>query len=315
MGVELLLPSGVALTVGEAPAGVGRGPMNAAVFAHDSVSWQHAVVWVEGDNGWVRDLGSRNGTFVNGQRIAGSVRLADGDELRFGTSVVAKVRGGAPATWRPRLVEDVGSGLRVPVRGDRFVVGGGPACDLRVEGLPARAATLVFHGNGEIWVGPEGGGDEEFPVEPNREFAVAGRALRVVEEVVERAATVDASPRPWAYALTVNPNAAGGPFAALRDGATGRELGLTGNRAVLLYALARQRARDQEAALPGAEQGWCRTEDVLTAIWGRSAKDPNPLNVLVHRLRGHLVEEGFDPWFIEKRRGAIRLGLTDVRVG
>jgi pSer/pThr/pTyr-binding forkhead associated (FHA) protein len=32
----------------------------------------------------LRDLGSQNGTYVAGQRIAGERRLADGDDLRLG---------------------------------------------------------------------------------------------------------------------------------------------------------------------------------------------------------------------------------------
>jgi pSer/pThr/pTyr-binding forkhead associated (FHA) protein len=49
----------------------------------------------------VRDLRSRNGTYVNGQRIHGEVVVADGDQLRVGSVVFAfriKTADGTPAT-------------------------------------------------------------------------------------------------------------------------------------------------------------------------------------------------------------------------
>jgi len=48
------------------------------------VSTTHAAVLLSGDGYLVRDLGSRNGTFVNGQRVAGDTPLADGDVIRCG---------------------------------------------------------------------------------------------------------------------------------------------------------------------------------------------------------------------------------------
>lgn len=49
------------------------------------VSRYHAKLVVAGADVVVEDLGSKNGTFVNGQRVT-SARLADGDELRLGTA-------------------------------------------------------------------------------------------------------------------------------------------------------------------------------------------------------------------------------------
>lgn len=50
----------------------------------DLVSRHHCMVLVEDDGVVVRDLGSRNGTYVNDQRIAGEQLLAPGDRLRVG---------------------------------------------------------------------------------------------------------------------------------------------------------------------------------------------------------------------------------------
>ncbi|MBA3463434.1 MAG: sigma 54-interacting transcriptional regulator [Deltaproteobacteria bacterium] len=51
---------------------------------HDSVSRRHARIRRRGDQITVEDLGSRNGTLVNGQPTAGARRLGAGDVIRVG---------------------------------------------------------------------------------------------------------------------------------------------------------------------------------------------------------------------------------------
>ncbi len=50
------------------------------------VSRRHAMVLVESDGVVVRDLGSANGTSVNGRRIGGTVMLKPGDLVTVGAS-------------------------------------------------------------------------------------------------------------------------------------------------------------------------------------------------------------------------------------
>jgi pSer/pThr/pTyr-binding forkhead associated (FHA) protein len=53
-----------------------------------SVSRQHCLLRVTGDAAFVRDLGSRNGTAIRSQRIAGEEQLVDGDHLIVGPYVL-----------------------------------------------------------------------------------------------------------------------------------------------------------------------------------------------------------------------------------
>jgi pSer/pThr/pTyr-binding forkhead associated (FHA) protein len=66
---------------------VGRKPENAVVLTGDSyVSGSHAKIVYEGDGFRVVDVGSTNGTRLNGRKLAPDVpeTLADGDEITFG---------------------------------------------------------------------------------------------------------------------------------------------------------------------------------------------------------------------------------------
>jgi DNA-binding winged helix-turn-helix (wHTH) protein len=67
---------------------VGRDPSGDVVLDSQTVSRRHARIRVSGTEVTVEDLGSRNGSFVSGQRIQGVVRLSDGDIVRFGRVTV-----------------------------------------------------------------------------------------------------------------------------------------------------------------------------------------------------------------------------------
>ena len=51
----------------------------------EEVSRRHCAVHTGPAEVWVEDLGSRNGTFVNGEKIAGKIRVKDGDIIRVGS--------------------------------------------------------------------------------------------------------------------------------------------------------------------------------------------------------------------------------------
>jgi DNA-binding winged helix-turn-helix (wHTH) protein len=67
-----------------------------------TVSRRHACIRVSSTDAVIEDLGSKNGTFVRGERVAAPVPLKDGDEIRIG-SVVSYFRMTMPkdptASW------------------------------------------------------------------------------------------------------------------------------------------------------------------------------------------------------------------------
>ena len=66
---------------------VGRSSEADLVLQDDSVSRKHARIYLAGGTLWLRDLGSRNGTLVNGQQVA-RCRLASGDRIAIGSSLL-----------------------------------------------------------------------------------------------------------------------------------------------------------------------------------------------------------------------------------
>jgi FHA domain-containing protein len=64
---------------------IGRGPENDIALGDDEfASARHARVEPRRDGVWVHDLGSTNGTFVNGAQLDRPRKLARGDVLRVG---------------------------------------------------------------------------------------------------------------------------------------------------------------------------------------------------------------------------------------
>ncbi|HJQ25800.1 MAG TPA: DUF3616 domain-containing protein [Blastocatellia bacterium] len=70
----------------QAETQIGKGPRNDLVLADPAVSSAHAVIRAEGDQYSISDIGSRNGTFVNGQRLTETQRLQHGDVIGLGLS-------------------------------------------------------------------------------------------------------------------------------------------------------------------------------------------------------------------------------------
>jgi len=67
------------------PLTIGRSPGSDIVIVDDFISSRHVRIIPAGEGVLVEDLGSTNGTIVNGHRITAPVRLDVGDEIDLGT--------------------------------------------------------------------------------------------------------------------------------------------------------------------------------------------------------------------------------------
>jgi len=80
-----VLEEGDEFPVDSAPLTVGRGGQNdVAIDGDEFASARHVRFEPRRDGVWVQDLGSTNGTYVNGVRIDGARKLAPGDVVRVG---------------------------------------------------------------------------------------------------------------------------------------------------------------------------------------------------------------------------------------
>lgn len=86
---------------------IGRSDACAVVVHASGVSRQHARLTVSDESMVLEDLQSKNGTFVNGKRIAQKIALHDGDEIRLGAALLT-FRVGVPTTTTTTAVRILG---------------------------------------------------------------------------------------------------------------------------------------------------------------------------------------------------------------
>jgi len=161
-------------------ARLGRSPECAIAFAGEHagvVSAFHAELR-HGATGWqLKDLGSRNGTFLNGRRVTGEALLKAGDVIGLGETgprlSVAAVAEGVPPTVpeHPGLAEppprhtppearaygvtllNAASGRRYEARGVRIRLGRGRECEVQ----PVESSDIIVSRvHAELTVGPTG---------------------------------------------------------------------------------------------------------------------------------------------------------------
>ena len=137
---------------------VGRSSELDMVLVEDMVSRRHAKLTVTGDQIFIQDLGSTNGTFVNGEKIK-RARLTEGDRILIGTSIIKLVAsdGTAAASNANAKLEDVAQGRRTSqVRTMSGSIAEIPLPDLlQLFGASKKTGTLVIrteHDVGKIYI-------------------------------------------------------------------------------------------------------------------------------------------------------------------
>lgn len=131
---------------------LGRHPDNSIQLLDKIVSKEHCVIEQRGNDFILRDLGSLNGTFVNGERVQGEVVLRHGAELTMGQTRARFEAGDASASHR--RPDDFSA--RPPFQ--QFS-GGGPATMRDVPAqTPLAQPSLASSGPSPYGPGPHGPG-------------------------------------------------------------------------------------------------------------------------------------------------------------
>lgn len=79
---------GTRAELADAPLLIGRGPDAAIRLDDDYVSTRHARIALSGDQWFVEDLGSTNGTYIGSVRITQPTTLTLGTQVRIGKTVL-----------------------------------------------------------------------------------------------------------------------------------------------------------------------------------------------------------------------------------
>jgi pSer/pThr/pTyr-binding forkhead associated (FHA) protein len=119
-------------------------------------SSQHAALFLKGRHAWLKDLGSTNGTFHNGKRIA-KKRLAVGDKISIGNCVLCvEAERGGDSTARSELqvLSGKGRGQRKPLVPPVFTIGSDPGANLVFLDMlvSRRHAEVLIKEDGSCWI-------------------------------------------------------------------------------------------------------------------------------------------------------------------
>jgi pSer/pThr/pTyr-binding forkhead associated (FHA) protein len=99
---------------------IGRSSDLDMVLVEDMVSRKHAKIVTDGKAVSIQDLGSTNGTFVNGEKIR-NVQLKDGDRILVGTSIIKLVAGSAESRAPAASLSEIEARSKLQVTASRRV--------------------------------------------------------------------------------------------------------------------------------------------------------------------------------------------------
>ncbi len=284
---------------------VGRSGACDLVLAEKNVSGHHAALEWQGGSWQVQDLGSRNGTFVDEQRIDPQARavVVAGTRLRFGRD--------AP-TWElvdagePRaMARNLGNGQTRVAEGGYLALPDPDAPECSVFQLPQGDWVLERDG-------------EQTPALDRATIAAASGDLWRIFLPVALPGTV----QDGAGALLVAQMRL--RFRVSRDEEQVELTGFLGDRRLdlqirahhyPLLLLARRRLADRAAGAPEPDQGWMALDDLLRMLQLTEVH----FNITIHRARTQLGKLGVADAasLVERqpRTRRLRLGVSQLEVG
>ena len=284
---------------------LGRDPRCDFVVDDRFVSTEHALLRWRDSEWWLRDLGSRNGTYLDDQRLpaGGQVRVQSRSEIRVGQTriTIEDDAGPAPIAWDVETL--------APIAGrDQLLV------------LPAeeRPLATVHASASHTWVLETATASElvqdqqQIEVDGSRfQLALPRQAVRTLHQTDDW----ETFPAPSVLAMT---------FAVSRD-EEHVELELrpegaqpytvpTRSHHYLLLTLARRWLADRADGMSAGARGWLYVDELLRLL----RIDESHLNVQIYRARRQLGRSGVSgaAGLVERRIGTrqIRLGMDEVEI-
>lgn len=285
---------------------IGRAATCRLVLEQPRVSSQHAMIFHDGEGWFLRDLGSRNGTWLGKTRLVIGERsaLSEGDSICIADDPWTLIYAGPPTA---RAVDDAGE-MRTS-DADLLVLPDGDA----------PLVTVFRDGLGQWWL--EDGADRA-RTQDGAVIEVEGRAWRLALPGRSQAAglstTIGAARLPDTLAgvdrLALIVSRDEESVVATLHFADARQVLAPRTFHYLCVLLGRARLADRAAGEPESEAGWRYVDDVARDL----GVDVYRLNVEVYRLRKQLSALGLRDaaTIIERRPQAkqMRLGLARVTV-
>ncbi len=96
------------IEISHTPFTLGRQGDNDLVLLDTRISRRHARIVKDHDGYWLEDVGSRHGTFVNGERIKAPWGLRSGDQISLGVADSYALAFGLDEPVLPSLLEKLG---------------------------------------------------------------------------------------------------------------------------------------------------------------------------------------------------------------
>lgn len=273
---------------------VGRSATCGLQLDDKFVSSEHAKIQWTGGVWTIRDLGSRNGTFVDGRRVPPGEQTVLNPGVRIGFGDLEETYTLLDAAPPGPMATDVTTRAVRAAAGELLLLPDDEAPRLSV--YPADAGGWVAEDlEGEV----RRVTDQEVLVVDDRAFRLDLPVLSEATPMVDMAFTLENVDLEFAVSADEERVAVG---LSLR-GVEAHRLEPR-EHSYLLVTLARARAEDAEQ--PAADRGWRNVDDLQRML----RIDSNALNVAIHRARQQLAATGLEgaAGVVQTRRGQRRLG-------
>jgi hypothetical protein len=277
---------------------IGRAPEAGLRLEDAAVSWRHASLRWTGRAWELQDLGSRNGTFLDGKRIDPGARvpLRMGARLRFGEGAHEwELVDIDPPEAAAIALDD---GRRVAPHDGLIVLPSADDPELSIYRQPTGA--WIAEASDRVW-----------ELASNEVVVAGGRQFRfeagAVVHVTSASATNQPTPAAIALEFEVSRNEEQVDLTLMH---AGKRMALRSRaHSYLLLTLARLRARDQgEPALPPSSHGWVEQTRLVKML----ATSPAQLALDIYRARRQFSDAGvIDSAQIVERRPSSR----ELRIG